>query len=345
MREDAEPECVLFEHEFTFGTTEQGIAAPFSIEKELVKVIERYGQSEGHEDVTALHCERIGDKLKLFVAEESSQIRQLSLFPEAQAAQRMLLKDSDAVVLYVQDLISQAPSTQLLTHLLPRVMYDLGRYTNILGSGRVYQLNPRDCRGTGVPVPNPELTRYGGNLPAVWRYLQDQHVDLCKQLLAVLRNVMPTLENVGIGYSRSRTLVLEFEERGFGRAWIADDVSDGTIQTFALLVAALDPRTSLVIVEEPENSIHPWALRSFLEALRRLATEKQIILTTHSPVLIDQVTPGEVWLVSRPHAETRIVPLLEVDETAERLVSEGSVGLAEFLDSGAIESYVPDEGE
>ena len=71
--------------------------------------------------------------------------------------------------------------------------------------------------------------------------------------------------------------------------WAAEDISDGTIQAIALLTATFDPRIPILVIEEPENSVHPWAIRNFIEAFREVSEKKQIFLTTHSPIVIDQI--------------------------------------------------------
>ena len=65
----------------------------------------------------------------------------------------------------------------------------------------------------------------------------------------------------------------------------------------------VDPRGRLVIVEEPENAVHPWILRQFVDACRS-AKDKQTILTTHSPALISYVRPDEIVVVWRSKGRT-----------------------------------------
>ena len=70
------------------------------------------------------------------------------------------------------------------------------------------------------------------------------------------------------------------------------------VQALSLLAALHDPRSTFVLIEEPENSVHPWIARSFLDACRTVAN-KQVLLTTHSPAIIDQLEPESVLVVWR----------------------------------------------
>ncbi len=240
--------------------------------------------------------------------------------------------------------IAGLPTTQLILKMVEEELFLLGPFTRSLGSLRVFQLNPRTCREAGVPTPNAELDRFGGNLPAALDHLKKNYPESYAALLETVRKVLPSVESLDTGFTHTKTLALFLRERGFGRPWPAEDVSDGTLQTIALLVALFDPRSKIVVIEEPENSIHPWALRNFVEAVRQASEQKQVFLTTHSPVLIDQLRPEELWVVRRPGAETLIDPLPSLDPAVTEAWGEGKFTLSEYLDSGALPDAVPAAG-
>jgi predicted ATPase len=210
-----------------------------------------------------------------------------------------------------------------------------------LASLKVFQLSPRQERQPGVPTPNPDLDRIGTNLPAVIAFLQKKFPGAHRRLLDYTKRVMPSMEEIQTGFTHTKTLALFIKEQGFARPWAADDISDGTLQTIALLTAIFDPRAKIVVIEEPENSVHPWALRNLVAAVREASKSKQIILTTHSPILVDQLRPEELWVVQRPGAETRIDPLLKLDPSLKDDWGRGKFTLAEYLDSGAVPDAVP----
>jgi predicted ATPase len=108
-----------------------------------------------------------------------------------------------------------------------------------------------------------------------------------------------------------------------------------------MLVAAADPRTSALVIEEPESSLHPWIIHELAKKLRELSEEKSIFLTTQSLVVIESLRPSEVWIVSRRKGKTEIRRLTELDSRIEQDWSKGKYGLSEFLDSGLIPRAVP----
>jgi predicted ATPase len=134
---------------------------------------------------------------------------------------------------------------------------------------------PLECRRAGAPTPNPDLDVHGANLPAVVDHMQRHSPRVWMKLVEAMRHIVPGLQEIRTGFTHNRLLTLQFVEEGTGRPWTAEEISDGTIQSLALFAAVFDPRTPLAFIEEPENAVHPWIVRSFVDACR--AVDKQII--------------------------------------------------------------------
>lgn len=63
---------------------------------------------------------------------------------------------------------------------------------------------------------------------------------------------------------------------------------DGTLRVLTLLIAvSQQPPPSLIVIEEPEVAIHPGALDALLDALRIAGPSMQVVMTTHSPDILD----------------------------------------------------------
>lgn len=154
-----------------------------------------------------------------------------------------------------------------------------------------------------------------------------------------MRRVLPELEDIDTAFTQDGRLTLQFYESGVGRAWNAHEVSDGTIQSLALFCVLFDARTSIVAIEEPENSLHPWIIRVFIDACR--ASGKQVFVTTHSPVVLDQLQPSEVRVVWRAGGRTNIQPLLAIEPEAEAMWADGEIGVFDLLDTGWLREFTP----
>ena len=209
--------------------------------------------------------------------------------------------------------------------------------SRLLGAISVFQFSPKICREPGIPSSSPMLSAYGENLPAIVDWLKKFHPNIWKKILGALRDIIPNLIDVSVQYLHTKTLGLSFEEENVGRKWNAEDISDGTIQTLAILVALYDPRSTVLLIEEPENSVHPRIVRLLMEHLRALSKQKPVIVTTHSPELINLVFPSEVWIACRVHGETQLKPLTVIDPLVELDWTEGRYKLYEYLstDSGS----------
>ena len=80
----------------------------------------------------------------------------------------------------------------------------------------------------------------------------------------------------------------------------AAQASDGMMLVLAYLAILFSPKPpSLLLIEEPENGVHPRRLQEVLRILRELVSEQdrtQVVLTTHSPYVVDLFKPEEVTL-------------------------------------------------
>jgi len=228
----------------------------------------------------------------------------------------------------------------LLTN-LPIGLPFISLFSSALPNIRVYQFYPQSCRESSAPTPNPKLDRSGGNLPALIDWLQKNHPKAWEQVTAEMQDILQGLNQISLQYLHTKALGLFFEEEGFGRSWNVDEISDGTIQTLAILAASADPRTSLLLIEEPENSVHPWIVRMLVERLKKVSKTKNVIVTSQSPVLVDELSPREVWIVARQNGETQIRQLTDLDPLIEDHWKAGKYQLSDFLDSGLVPQVVP----
>lgn len=98
---------------------------------------------------------------------------------------------------------------------------------------------------------------------------------------------------------------IHFHFREGGQEISAAQSSDGVLLVLAYLaVLHLPHPPRVILVEEPENGIHPNRLKQILGILKKLVEEirqdqTQVLLTTHSPYVLDSFRPEEVTLCSR----------------------------------------------
>jgi predicted ATPase len=80
------------------------------------------------------------------------------------------------------------------------------------------------------------------------------------------------------------------------------ELSGGMVRALAILLALeTHPEHGTLLIEEPEQSLHPWAIKALMEHVREVIRERniQVILTTHSPIVLEELSPEEVLIVER----------------------------------------------
>ena len=110
--------------------------------------------------------------------------------------------------------------------------------------------------------------------------------------------------------------------------------SSGTLRMLALMTALLgEDDMTLVGIEEPENYIHPNALEAFARYLLLAKERVQIIITTHSPLLLNFLNePDAVCIVRRGEKGTEVKR--EPDpEAVRKALNASGFGLGEFYES------------
>ncbi len=85
----------------------------------------------------------------------------------------------------------------------------------------------------------------------------------------------------------------------------ADSLSDGTLRFICLATLLLQPTLpSLIVIDEPELGLHPFAIAQLAALVRAAATKTQVILATQSVTLLDQFDASEVIVAERSNDES-----------------------------------------
>jgi len=124
------------------------------------------------------------------------------------------------------------------------------------------------------------------------------------QLEDRLRQLVPNIQRISLPRGENQTFSLELIDKYSGYHIPATDISDGTLRILAFLTALYQKNTpSIICFEEIENGVHPWLLHKMIELLKIVSTEGitgqpvQILITTHSPLLLNYVEPHQVRAV------------------------------------------------
>ena len=147
------------------------------------------------------------------------------------------------------------------------------------------------------------LSAHGENLALVTQFIRSHHPDAFQRALEQMSRAVPGVTDVAAEDTIDGRVALRFSDSTFSQPFIAHRVSDGTIKMWAYLLLLHDPAPHpLLCIEEPENQLYPTLMYELLEELQAYAWRGagQVLVSTHSPDLLNAAEPEEVfWLVKR----------------------------------------------
>lgn len=111
------------------------------------------------------------------------------------------------------------------------------------------------------------------------------------------------------------------------------ELSIGTQRVIRMVVSMLFDKRSLMLIEQPEDSIHPGLLRKLLDLFRTYSDRSQLIFSTHSSTVLDMLEPSEVHLVTAPGGETQVRALTEIELAAARAFLNDEGDLSDFYET------------
>lgn len=192
-----------------------------------------------------------------------------------------------------------------------------------------YCLNPEQMKEVQSPDAGEILRHDGSNIASVIARLSEDRRDLKDRIREYLQLIVPDIADFDrVPLSHRETLQFRQQVKGSSHPWhfYAASMSDGTLRTLGVLVATMQlaDRTNpirLVGIEEPETALHPSAAGGLMDALREAAENTQVLVTTHSPDLLDKFNPESDRLFSVVGQEglTEIGP---VDEASLKAMQE-----------------------
>jgi len=171
-------------------------------------------------------------------------------------------------------------------------------------AARLQQLRPEVLRRANQVQEALEIDPRGGNLTNVFATLPRPAQE---RVVGEFVGLVPHFRDVYAKPHRSGNHRLVFQDRWSPDTWYEpEEVSDGSLLTFAyLLLAHQLPAIDMLVVEDPEYGLHPYLLARVIDMLRRMsrgelgARSIQVVLTTHSPSVLNHLEPEEVRFLTR----------------------------------------------
>lgn len=167
-------------------------------------------------------------------------------------------------------------------------------FRDLLENGvQEFILNSQVIRQPSPPGQGLAFRPDGSNLPWVISELRTDKGQFHAWLDHV-RTALPDISDIDTverGEDRHRYLMITYANGAVVPSWL---VSDGTLRLLALTIPAyLKDVASTLLIEEPENGIHPRAIETVLQSLSSIYTS-QVFIATHSPIALNMLEPKQI---------------------------------------------------
>jgi predicted ATPase len=164
------------------------------------------------------------------------------------------------------------------------------------------------------------LKEDAANLAAFLFRLRNEEERYYRRIVETLRLILPFFADFELE-PEQEYLLLRWRERGSDVVFSAAQAADGMLRAMALTALLLQPERDLphvLILDEPELGLHPYAINVIAGLIRAAATRVQVILATQSVSLIDHFVPDEIVVVER-EGVTSLFRRLEEEDLREWL--------------------------
>lgn len=161
---------------------------------------------------------------------------------------------------------------------------------------------------------NRYLRADGANIAAFLYFLQQKHEDSYSMIRRTVQRVAPFFDDFLLAPQKLNPdkIRLEWRHKSSDAYFDASSLSDGTLRFMALATLFLQPilyRPSIILVDEPELGLHPYAITMLASLIKQVSLQTQVVVSTQSPLLLDHFEPEDVLVADRVDGGTQFTRL------------------------------------
>lgn len=145
------------------------------------------------------------------------------------------------------------------------------------------------------------LKHDAANLAPFLLRMRTVYPDHYRLIVETMRQLAPFFDDFVLEETGGRVM-LQWREAESDAVFSAHQASDGTLRAMALVTALLQPPDTLpalIIIDEPELGLHPYAIATIGGLIGAIAESRQVLIATQSPQLLDQFDPSDVIVCER----------------------------------------------
>jgi predicted ATPase len=161
---------------------------------------------------------------------------------------------------------------------------------------------------TGDIGDNAALRPDASNLAAFLYLLRETQQEHYARIVKTIRLAAPFFDDFELRPSplNPEKIRLEWREKNSDDYFNAHTLSDGTLRFICLSTLLLYPNLHrIILIDEPELGLHPYAINLLASMLRSAATKRRIIVSTQSVTLVNQFSPEDIIVVDREGGESK----------------------------------------
>jgi len=262
-------------------------AAQFAAGKFEVDTTIPFNPMMGRDDDGQRVALHYGDKLA-YILENRGQG---GIWESVSEHHRRVLADANSRMWNVPGLLSK-PSELASVHTL----------ASRLTTATMLRLDPNALREPAPQILSQEPVRFsderGKGLASVYQAINTRDVDAFVALRDRVRSLFPTVRTLRVPTVQNNAVALQIELTD-GTLVPADAVSEGLLYFLGYAAIQHLERTKLLLVEEPENGLHPAGIAEIVKILREISERTQVIIATHSPLVVNELQGSEVSVITR----------------------------------------------
>lgn len=156
---------------------------------------------------------------------------------------------------------------------------------------------------------NAKLKADASNLAAYLYLLEKKHIQDFNNITDTVKAIAPFFDRFILRPSplKPDSIQLEWKHKNSDNYFNASSLSDGTLRFICLATLLLQPAEKMpttVLMDEPELGLHPAAIQLLANLLKSAATRTQVIVSTQSVTLVNQLKPESIIIVSRTEEQS-----------------------------------------
>lgn len=176
----------------------------------------------------------------------------------------------------------------------------------LVASCKVYQFSDSSITAPMRQASTVDSAHYlqaeANNLASFLYFLKNNYADSFRRITEYVRNVVPQFNEFYLEPERDYISLKWTDNSPNDYVLSADQFSDGSIRFISLATLLLQPEETMpfvIIIDEPELGLHPYAIDQLNEMIKDASKHSQIIIATQSTAIIDGFSADDITIIER----------------------------------------------